>query len=108
MISIASSGMSRSNSARIAPSFSSIRPTSSRPAGGRLNMLDRLSSGWVARATSPFADEVPAVDARGTHWLEPVLVVDVDTHGTGHARLRQPSYRGLRDDLSPDDLRDQS
>ena len=27
---------------------------------------------------------------------------------TGHARLRQPSYRGLRDDLSPDDLRDQS
>ena len=37
-----------------------------------------------------------------------VLVVDVDTHGTGHARLRQPSYRGLRDDLSPGDLRDQS
>ena len=32
----------------------------------------------------------------------------VDTHGTGHARLRQPSYRGLREDLSPDDLRDQS
>ena len=48
------------------------------------------------------------MDARGTHWLEPVLVVDVDTHGPGHARLRQPSYRGLREDLAPDDLRDQS
>ncbi len=76
--------------------------------GGRVSRrLTELVAG-LARATSPFADEVPAVDARGTHWLEPVLVVDVDTHGTGHARLRQPSYRGLREDLSPDDLRDQS
>ncbi len=76
--------------------------------GGRVSrQLTDLVVG-LARADSPFADEVPAVDARGTHWLEPVLVVDVDTHGTGHARLRQPSYRGLRTDLSPDDLRDQS
>ncbi|MBM7507241.1 bifunctional non-homologous end joining protein LigD [Nocardioides salarius] len=76
--------------------------------GGRVSRrLTELVAG-LARATSPFGDEVPAVDARGTHWLEPVLVVDVDTHGTGHARLRQPSYRGLREDLSPDDLRDQS
>ena len=76
--------------------------------GGRVSrQLTDLVAG-LGRADSPFADEVPGVDARGTHWLEPVLVVDVDTHGTGHARLRQPSYRGLRDDLSPDDLRDQS
>lgn len=56
------------------------------------------------RTDSPFADEVPRVDAKGTHWLEPVLVVDVDTHGSGHQRLRQPSYRGVRTDLSPHDL----
>lgn len=61
----------------------------------------------LGRATSPFAaalGEVPRVDAAGTRWLEPTLVVDVDTHGIGYERLRQPSYRGVRDDLSPDDL----
>ncbi len=62
----------------------------------------------LARSTSPFDDDVPPVDARGTHWVEPVLVVDVDTHGVGYERLRQPSFRGVRDDLAPDDLADQS
>jgi bifunctional non-homologous end joining protein LigD len=60
----------------------------------------------LARADSPFDDEVPRVDALGTHWVEPVLVVDVDTHHTSRRqRLRQPSYQGVRPDLSPDDLR---
>jgi len=59
----------------------------------------------LARGSSPFADEVPKVDAQGTLWLEPVLVVDIDTHGLGYERLRQPSYQGVRSDLTPDDLR---
>ncbi|HEX6151345.1 non-homologous end-joining DNA ligase [Nocardioides sp.] len=54
--------------------------------------------------SSPFADEVPRVDALGTTWVEPVLVVDIDTHGLGYQRLRQPSYRGIRNDLTPEDL----
>ena len=58
----------------------------------------------LGRRDSPFADEVPRVDARGTHWLEPVLVVDIDTHGLGYDRLRQPSFQGVRSDLSPEDL----
>jgi bifunctional non-homologous end joining protein LigD len=58
----------------------------------------------LTRDGSPFADEVPKIDAQGTTWLEPVLVVDVDTHGIGYERLRQPSYQGLRSDLTPDDL----
>jgi bifunctional non-homologous end joining protein LigD len=58
----------------------------------------------LARPDSPFADEVPAVDVRGTSWLEPVLVVDVETHGVGYQRLRQPSYRGVRNDVMPADL----
>jgi len=58
----------------------------------------------LARSSSPFVDEVPKVDAQGTNWLEPVLVVDIDTHGVGYERLRQPSYQGLRSDLGPDDL----
>lgn len=57
----------------------------------------------LARADSPFADEVPRVDASGTRWVEPVLVVDVDTHGRGYRRLRQPSYRGVRTDLTPEE-----
>jgi bifunctional non-homologous end joining protein LigD len=60
----------------------------------------------LTRTSSPFADEVPRVDAKDTTWVEPVVVVDVDTHGIGYDRLRQPSYRGVRDDLDPDDLVD--
>ena len=54
--------------------------------------------------SSPFADEVPRVDASGTTWVEPVVVVDIDTHGLGYDRLRQPSFQGVRSDLSPEDL----
>ena len=62
----------------------------------------------LARDASPFADDVPREEAAGVHWLEPVLVVDVETHGVGYARLRQPAYRGVRDDLAPTDLPEQS
>ena len=66
--------------------------------------LARLLAGRD-RGESPFADEVPKVDALGTHWVEPFLVVDVDSHATAkNQRLRQPSYRGVRADLSPEDL----
>jgi bifunctional non-homologous end joining protein LigD len=60
--------------------------------------------GPLTRGDSPFDDEVPVVDARGTFWVDPVLVVDVETHGVGYQRLRQPSYRGVRNDLAPGDL----
>jgi len=59
----------------------------------------------LGRADSPFADAVPPEDARGTHWVEPLLVVDVESLGLGaQGRLRQPAYRGVRADLGPDDL----
>ena len=55
--------------------------------------------------TSPFADEVPAIDAQGTTWVEPRLVIEVRTlELTGQHRLRQPAYLGVRSDLSPADL----
>ena len=54
---------------------------------------------------SPFADEVPKVDAAGTVWVHPELVVDIAALGlTPAKRLRQPSYRGVRTDLTPEDL----
>lgn len=59
----------------------------------------------LATDASPFADDVPRVDAAGTFWVEPRVVVDIDTHGVGYERLRQPSFQGVRDDLSPEDLR---
>jgi len=63
----------------------------------------------LARPTSPSADEVPRIDALGTRWVEPVVVIDVESLGfAGQGRLRQPSYRGLRTDLTPEDLEDQS
>ena len=59
----------------------------------------------LARATSPFADEVPRVDALGTRWVEPFLVVDVESLGlSSQQRLRQPAYVGARADLTPGDL----
>jgi bifunctional non-homologous end joining protein LigD len=61
----------------------------------------------LGRTTSPFAQEVPRVDALGTHWVDPVLVVDVEAHRLPRAevdRLRQPAYKGIRPDLNADDL----
>lgn len=65
-------------------------------------LAERLAG--LTRATSPFADEVPRPDAAGTTWVEPELVVDVDSHAVGQDRLRQPSYQGIRSDLTPADL----
>lgn len=56
-------------------------------------------------ATSPFCDEVPRVDAVGTVWVRPEVVVEVAALGvTNGGRLRQPSYQGVRFDLSPADV----
>ncbi len=61
----------------------------------------------LTTAASPFASEVPGVDAAGTTWVRPGLVVDVNSLGVNTSgRLRQPSYRGRRLDLTPADLAD--
>lgn len=60
----------------------------------------------LTRDTTPFTTPVPKVDALGTQWVEPVLVVDVEALGlTAQQRLRQPSYQGVRPDLTTEDLR---
>ena len=54
---------------------------------------------------SPFCDEVPRVDAKGTTWVRPEVVVEIASLGmTPGMRLRQPSYLGVREDLTPHDL----
>ena len=81
--------------------------------------LGRVGSGLAGRAqvavldalrpltidASPFADEIPRLDAEGTFWVRPEIVAEVQALGlSAQGRLRQPAYRGLRPDLSPDDL----
>lgn len=57
------------------------------------------------RAESPFDTEVPALDARGTRWVDPVVVVEVESLGlSAQQRLRQPSFQGVRADLDAAEL----
>jgi bifunctional non-homologous end joining protein LigD len=59
----------------------------------------------LRRDDSPFSDEVPGLDARGTTWVEPRLVIEVRAlELTSQHRLRQPSFLGVRSDLTPEDL----
>ncbi|MGH3509864.1 MAG: non-homologous end-joining DNA ligase [Nocardioidaceae bacterium] len=59
----------------------------------------------LVRGASPFADDVPKVDALGTVWVDPEVVVDVASLGlTAQRRLRQPSYRGIRTDIAVEEL----
>ncbi|MGB3828026.1 MAG: DNA ligase [Ornithinimicrobium sp.] len=86
---------------------------------GRLRFRGRVGSGLVGRAGAelsallttvehdecPFADDVPAIDRRGTVWVAPRVVIDVASLPvTGRSRLRQPAYQRLRTDLAPEQL----
>lgn len=56
---------------------------------------------------SPFDEPLPRVDAAGTRWVRPELVIDVESLGfAANGRLRQPSFQGVRSDLAPADLQE--
>ena len=64
---------------------------------------ERLAA--LRRESSPFATEVPREHARTAVWVDPVLVAEVDyTEWTREGRLRHPSYKGLRDDVPPEEV----
>lgn len=84
---------------------------------GRLRYLGRTGSGLTSRmaadltrrltglatATSPFDDEVPREDVRGTHWVTPSVLAEVTyLERTSVGRMRHPVLRGPRDDAEPD------
>ena len=59
----------------------------------------------LERADPPFVDAVPTPDSQGTHWVDPVVVVDVESLGlSSQQRLRQPAFIAVRPDLTVDDL----
>jgi bifunctional non-homologous end joining protein LigD len=67
-----------------------------------LRDLERL---FTARATAPFDDVLPREATRDAHWVEPDLVGEVAyAVWTAERRLRHPVWRGVRDDLEPDDV----
>lgn len=56
----------------------------------------------LERASSPFAGRLPPIRARRARFVEPRLVGEVRfAEWTDDGRLRQASWRGLRDDKSP-------
>jgi bifunctional non-homologous end joining protein LigD len=58
------------------------------------------------RDTSPFGTPVPPRYARGAHWVEPRLVGEVAfTEWTADGSMRHPSWRGLRADKNPSEVR---
>jgi bifunctional non-homologous end joining protein LigD len=73
-------------------------------AGRKAELLRQVLAG-LTRDTKPFVDDVPRIDALGTTWVEPVLIVDIESLGpSAQGRIRQPSYVGTRTDLTPEDL----
>ena len=88
------------------------------PGADGLHFIGRVGSGLAGRAgatmraaleplatdSCPFV-EVPREDAAGARWVRPELVVDLRSLGeSSGGRLRQPSYIGIRTDLTAGDV----
>lgn len=58
------------------------------------------------RPTSPFDKPVPRQHARDAEWVRPELVAEVTYRSwTPDGRLRQPSWKGLRTDVDPTEVK---
>jgi bifunctional non-homologous end joining protein LigD len=88
------------------------------PDGDELRFAGRVGSGLASEVAqralrgrlidaerSPFTERLPRADEKGARWCLPGVVVEVSHMGwTEGGRLRAPVYRGVRDDLPPDEL----
>jgi bifunctional non-homologous end joining protein LigD len=89
------------------------------PDGSRLRFAGRVGSGLAGDTAQrvlrdrlveapgpPFVERLPRPDSADAHWCEPEIVVEVAHTGwTAAGRLRQPVFRGVRDDLDPEQVR---
>jgi bifunctional non-homologous end joining protein LigD len=67
--------------------------------------LRDLQATLTPRGTSPFEGVLPREVTRDAHWVEPDLVGEVAyAVWTADSKLRHPSWKGVRDDLEPDDV----
>ena len=90
------------------------------PSDGGLDFAGRVGTGFTEKELtrlmgklkplhtdeSPFNTRLPAQDAKGVTFVEPKLVGEVRySERTSDGRLRQPSWRGLRPDKKPAEVR---
>lgn len=90
------------------------------PGEGGLQFVGRVGTGFTDKELaalkktltplytdeSPFAATLPRQDAKGVTFVRPELVGEVRySERTSDDRLRQASWRGLRDDKTPDEVR---
>jgi bifunctional non-homologous end joining protein LigD len=90
------------------------------PGENGLNYVGRVGTGFTDRdlekllavveplqqKESPFAEELPSDDRKGAVWISPELVGEVRfMDWTESSRLRHPSWRGLREDKMPADVK---
>ena len=89
------------------------------PDDGGLHFVGRVGTGFTDKALtrlketlkpletdeSPFNARLSTQDAKGVTFVRPELVGEVRySERTSDDRLRQPSWRGLRPDKTPDDV----
>jgi len=89
------------------------------PADGGLQLVGRVGTGFTDKALkslksalkpletneSPFNARLSTQDAKGVTFVRPELVGEVRySERTSDDRLRQPSWRGLRPDKTPDEV----
>jgi bifunctional non-homologous end joining protein LigD len=59
----------------------------------------------LERATPAIANPPRGANARGVHWLQPKLVAEVSfTEWTSDGSIRHPSFQGLREDKTPEEI----
>ncbi|MGY2085412.1 non-homologous end-joining DNA ligase [Blastococcus sp. SYSU DS0539] len=67
--------------------------------------LRHLQRTLTPRSTPPFDGALPREVTRDARWVEPDLVGEVAyAVWTAEGRLRHPAWRGVREDLEPDDV----
>jgi ATP-dependent DNA ligase len=89
------------------------------PEEGGLHFAGRVGTGFTEKELtklkgilkplhtdeSPFNTRLPTQDAKGVTFVRPELVGEVRySERTSDGRLRQPSWRGLRPDKTPDEV----
>ncbi len=85
-----------------------LRPAGSVGTGFTRRTLDDLLRRLTPLRTtsSPFVDRLPAPETRDVQWVRPDLVGEVAfAEWTSDRRLRHPSWRGLRPDKDPTQVR---
>jgi hypothetical protein len=86
---------------------------------GKLRIAGGVGRGYTARMRrdllaklrplsrdAPAIADIPRAEARDGHWVEPVLVTEVEfTEWSRDGRLRHPSFQGLREDKHAREVR---